>query len=238
MPPFALLLLLAAAPKPPPTPEDPLRCGTAPGIAQYLEIAPTIARQGARLAITPKQHRGYMGSYDVPLDCTSDWTLSDRKLAKLSKDRRTLTIRPDAAPGAVLTIAYKVRGQPVRAQVTIVGRDQVVLAGTRGQVETRGCERHAPVRELVFTTEGRFSVTFTPFETYNDYWGGYTFDPATGAIAFTVTGGNYRPPALDLEGRASLDPAGSLVLEGVYLGDRSGSPAPVPAKDACTYVFR
>ena len=178
-----------------------------------------------------------MGSYDVPLDCTSGWTLSDRKLAKLSKDRRTLTIAPDAAPGAVLTISYSVRGEPVKAAVTIVGRDQVVLSGTRGQLEARGCGNGGPVRELVLTTEGHFSVTFTPFETYKDYWGRYSFDPATGAIAFTVSGGNRTPRALDLTGKARLDPAGSLVLEGLWLGDSTDSGGPMDS-EACTYVFR
>ena len=238
----ALLPALAscATALPPPKPpilEDPYRCGRSDYIGHYLAISPTIARQGTILKLGPKQVRGPGGTYDVPLDCTSDWSLSDPTLATLSEDRATLTIAADARPGATLGIAYTVADKRVEAALAIIGRDQIVLSGTRGQKQVQGCEGSEPVRELVFTSEGGFAVTFLPFETYKDYWGTYKFDPASGAIAMTVRGGNHVPAGLDLEGRASLGGDGSLQLEGVYLGSRPGiGPGAAPA-GGCTYSF-
>ena len=238
---LALLPALAScatAPPPlPPIPDDPFRCGLSEYIGHYLDVVPAIARQGTTLALSPKQVRGPGGTYDVPLDCTSDWSLSDPALATLSGDRATILIAADARPGATLGIAYTVANKRVEAALAIIGRDQVVLSGTRGQKNVQGCASGEPVRELVFTSEGGFAVTFLPFETYKDYWGRYTFDPASGALVMTVAGGNHVPAGLDLEGRASLGADGSLVLEGIYLGNRQGiGPGALPA-GGCTYTF-
>ena len=236
-----MMMLLASAQSapeppvtPPPPPEDPLRCGRGDYIGHFLEVAPAIARQGTSLTLAPKQLRGHAGTHDVPFDCTSDWSVSDPRHATLSQGRRHLTIAADAPPGATITISYRSADRPVKAVLTIVGRDQLVLAGTRSQIS--GCRNREPVRELVLTTEGRFSATFMPFETYNDYWGRYSFDPETGRIAFTLEGGNFTPPGLDLEGWARLEGSRSLVVEGVYFGDRGGAPSPGSA--GCRYLFR
>jgi hypothetical protein len=88
------------------------------------------------------------------------------------------------------------------------------------------------VGELEFSGENRFSVTFNPFESYRDYWGTYSFDPATKRLTMTVEGGNFVPPGLDLEGTADLGPDG-LVLTDMFLGTRGGFLAP----SRCTYRF-
>ena len=234
----ALLLMLAApestpaevVPPPPSDPEDP--CGRGEWIHHYLEITPTLARQGTTIALWPKQARGPAMPAE-PLDCTSDWQVSDPTLGRIADDLRTLAIAADARPGAELVISYVAGGRPVRRSVRIVGKDEKVLTGIRGQRSIEACQIHAKIGEIEFTENGYFSVTYSPFETYRDYWGTYSFDPATGALAMKVDGGNYRPDGLDLEGTARFEPDGRLVLDGVYLGQPGG----IPGAGPCRYTF-
>jgi hypothetical protein len=170
-----------------------------------------------------------------PMECTSEWAVSDPALARLSEDRKILHIAEEAAPGAELIISYKAGGRLVRRSVRIVGKDEAVLTGLRSQRAVELCNVASPVRELQFTENGFFTVTFMPFETYKDYWGRYRFDPETGKLSLTVEDGNHTPEGLDLEGKARFDPAGNLVLEDIFLGQplstRSSSGGP------CRYTF-
>jgi hypothetical protein len=227
--PMPILLLAALAAVPPPPIED--RCGGA-GVYHYLEISPTSARQGAEITLIPIQVRG-PGSEREPTDCISHWHV-DPALGRLSADRRTLRIAADAKPGAELVISYQAGGSAVTRSMRVVGRDEIVLTGLRGQRAVEGCTMQVPVGELEFREDGTFAVTYRPFETYKDYWGRYLFDPSSGALKMTIEGGNYRPADADLEGRAHFDPAGKLVLEDVFLGQPGGAPAP---GGSCRYTF-
>jgi hypothetical protein len=89
------------------------------------------------------------------------------------------------------------------------------IACKTGEVQTP----KRPIRELEFYTDGTFSVTWIPFETYKDYWGAYNYDRKKGRIKFTVEGGNYIPSGIDGEGGLKLK-AGDLILKGVWLGTR------------------
>lgn len=68
------------------------------------------------------------------------------------------------------------------------------------------------IQELVLDGS-RIEVTWTPFETYVDWWGGYAVAPEG-----DVEGGNYVPDDIDPEGCISLDGADRLVLTDVFLG--------------------
>src|SRR5262245_30983913 len=79
------------------------------------------------------------------------------------------------------------------------------------------CGAAAPIYELVFQADGRYSVTWLPFETYKDYWGRWRHDRATGALELTVEGGNYIPPDLVTSGVIHLE-ANALTLGQISLG--------------------
>jgi hypothetical protein len=196
----------------------------------FLETDTRIFRQGATVRLTPKVDMSPGGTQEVPVRCTSGWSVTGP--ATLSADRTALAIAPDAPVGELVTVAFSHAGKPVQAQFRVIGRDEVVLTGRWSQRAVEGCSIAEPVGELEFMPESRFSVTFRPFETYRDYWGTYSFDPATGALRMTVEGGNFVPPSLDLEGRAELV-AGRLVLRDMFLGSREGS----PPQTSCTYRF-
>jgi hypothetical protein len=169
------------------------------------------------------------GTVELPLKCTSGWAVTGP--ATLAADRKSLTIAPDAPPGAVVLVRFRHDGKPVSTQFRVVAEDEIVLTGRYTQRSLDGCIAQEPVRELEFRPENRFSVTFMPFETYQDYWGSYSFDPATRQIRLKVEGGNFVPPHLDLEGEAELAD-GRLRLKGLFLGSRDGAP-----QSGCTYVF-
>ena len=84
----------------------------------------------------------------------------------------------------------------------------------------------------MFQDTGEFSVTWTPFEVYYDYWGTYAYDEATGALVLSVDGGNYVPADLDGEGTAMVA-GGQLTLTDMWLGTAQMPVTPV----ACGHVF-
>jgi hypothetical protein len=214
---------------PPPPPDSvchPFRNFT------FLDADTRIYRQGAAIRLTPRVNQAPGGSPELPMRCTRRWTVTGP--AALSADRRTLTIHADAPVGSEVAVSFRHGEDTVSGRFRIIGRDEIVLTGTRSQQAIEGCEVPEPVRELEFGPENRFAVTFTPFESYRDYWGSYSFDPATGALRLTVAGGNFVPPELDLDGRAQIV-EGRLVLTGMYLGSRNGAPPPPP--EGCTYRF-
>lgn len=224
-----LSLLAAGQPEPEPPPAPDTICLWPPDRHNFVEFSTRVHRQGATVGIRPLRDQMPMGYRDLPAECLSDWSIEGP--ATLADDRRSLTIHPDAPPGAEIVLRYKVRDEPVVAVLRVVARDAVVLTGVWSQQAVEGCDGLEPVRELSFGPE-RFSVTFTPFESYKDYWGTYRFDPASGALRLTVEGGNSVPPGLDLEGSARLVD-GRLVLDGMFLGDRNGR-AP---EGGCRYRF-
>jgi len=217
-------------PEPPPPPPDPA-CYPPGYHFAFLETATTIFRQGASIGLIPMANVAPAGTVAIPVSCTSDWTVAGP--AKLSADRTRLDIDPDAAPGSVVSIGFSHAGKAIAAELTVVGRDAVVLTGRYSQKSAQGCEAAEKVRELEFQPGNRFAVTFFPFETYRDYWGTYAFDAATGRLRMTVEGGNFTPPGLDLEGQAELV-SGKLTLREMFLGSRGGPP---PPPGGCTYVF-
>ena len=134
-----------------------------------------------------------------------------------------LRVSPEALPGSVVKLETQSTIGPVRHEIRLVDRSERALLGVWSEREVdcgEAPEPVRPVRELGFGPGGRFSVTWTPFETYTDYWGAYVHDPATGALRLEVTDANRNPPAPVLTGELSLSEGGGrLVLTGIDLGD-------------------
>lgn len=217
----------APVPAPPSLP-DPA-CAPPGWHFAFVGMDTTVYRQGTVVRLTPMVDRSPAGTVEIPLRCTAGWTVTGP--ATLSPDRTSLTIAPEAPVGSIVAIGFRHEGKPVEARFRVVARDEVVLTGRYTERSLEGCWAHGPVRELEFRPENRFSVTFTPFESYQDYWGSYSFDPATKQLRLKVEGGNFVPPHLDLEGEAELAD-GRLRLKDMFLGSRDG-----PPQSGCAYVF-
>lgn len=195
----------------------------------FVGMDTKVYRQGAVVRLTPMVDRSPAGTDEIALKCTSGWAVTGPAI--LSPDRKSLTIAADAPVGAIVLVRFRHDDKPVSTQFRVVAKDEIVLTGRYSQRSLEGCSAPEPVRELEFKPENRFSVTFMPFETYQDYWGTYSFDPRTKALRLKVDGGNSVPPNLDLEGEAELA-EGRLRLKDIFLGSRDGAP-----QSGCTYVF-
>lgn len=212
-------------------------CAEAKDEVYRLSVSPELTRQGATLRVFvlsrgPKHPWGG----NVPNACMRGWSVSDPALARFSEDHTHLIIAADAPAGAKISISARIDDDVATTAFAVVARDAVVLTGYWTEVGDAACPVSAlPVRELHFKADGTFEVTWQPFETYVDYWGDYQFDPATGAISLTPTGGNYRPTDADLNGRAAIGPDGLLRLSELFFGaSRSGGASP----SACGLVFK
>lgn len=229
---LSCLALTACVPKPEVGAErPPLDTACYPPGAHFALLATDtkVYRQGAVVRVTPMVDKSPFGTAELPLKCTSGWLVSGP--AKLSADRKSVVIAPDAPVGATVAIGFRHIGQPAETRFKIVAKDEIVLTGRWSQRSLEGCSAAEPVRELEFRPENGFSVTFLPFETYKDYWGSYAWDPDTGRLRLTVVGGNFVPGNLDLEGAAELA-GGRLRLTHLFLGSRDGAP-----RSGCTYFF-
>jgi hypothetical protein len=74
------------------------------------------------------------------------------------------------------------------------------------------------IGEFRLTPNGRYSVTWTPFETFVDYAGQYTVSEEDGTIELNL--GDRAPAGAKGRGRFSITDQGDLLLEGIWLGTR------------------
>jgi hypothetical protein len=95
------------------------------------------------------------------------------------------------------------------------------------------------IHEMEFRADGSFSVTWTPFEVYRDYWGKYKFDPAVRSLSLQIEHGNYVPDDFHGAGRYRLKDKDTLELTGIYLGHKQSRKLPQGSKigGKCHYLF-
>lgn len=169
----------------------------------------------------------------LPDGCRAAWSLPDGGPAAVDAASGVLRVTADARDGAAFPLLARVAGREVRTVVRVVDPERSPLVGTWAQAGRTPCGAGAaesapaePIRELRFHRDGRFSVTWLPFESYTDYWGTYGYDAASGRLRLEVERGNFVPAELDLEGRAEVE-GGVLRLREMSLGDRTpgGEPA-------------
>ena len=112
------------------------------------------------------------------------------------------------------------------------------LVGRWREQSHEGCSAAVEIRELTFDVDGRFALTWRPFESYIDYVGTWREGPGD-ALALTVERGNDVPPLLDLDGTATVGSDGALTLTGFQLGSPRWTAQlldPMQPQN-CTYVF-
>ncbi|MEJ2211999.1 MAG: hypothetical protein P8129_23610 [Anaerolineae bacterium] len=88
------------------------------------------------------------------------------------------------------------------------------------------------IGEFRLTPDGRYSVTWTPFETFVDYAGQYQVSEEDGTMELTV--GDRAPAGAKGQGRFSITDQGDLLLEGIWLGARYQR----KEVEACGHRFR
>lgn len=174
----------------------------------------------------------------LPEDCKIRWRV-DRRYGVVKDDK--LTIVPGAPDGTELTVTGEIRTtrgrRKVEGRLYIIDLAQHPLAGNwrqTGIVCPGGTPAEAvALNELIFNARGEFKATWQPFESYVDYWGSYSFDPASGALALKPTGGNHVPNDATLSGTVTVN-GGELRTKGLSFGQPRGPALPTD----CEVAFR
>jgi len=209
-----------------------VECLVEPNETRFIRVEEKRALPGATLGLAVRHGTPWSGDEPVPDACLRNWAVSDAAIARLSDDGAQVTIADDAAPGSRFTVSVEAGGEQLDRAVTVADPAVATIDLKASQKAIARCERKR-IGEFKLDVYGGFGVTFTPFESYVDYWGSYTYDPASGRLAMTVTGGNEIPAALDLDGTATrVD--GGWQLDGFDFGGGSGAPA---GDEGCAYVF-
>lgn len=151
-----------------------------------------------------------------------------------------LQIGPFVPPGTIITVTADLESgrRLITAELEVYEPLQSPILGYWSETMQLPCDAGPPfvpeptIPELIFYDTGEFTVTWTPFEVYIDYWGTFTHDTGTGALSLTVEGGNYVPDDIDGEGTATVVD-GVLTLEDLWLGTAQDPVTP----PACGHVF-
>lgn len=171
-----------------------------------------------------------------PVEVCASYSLEPAEGATYDAAAGTLTISADTPTGTTFVLSADVEDgrATVTAQISVYTPEANPLVGVFheiGQIPCKGNDAEIPpepvLNELWFHSDGTFSATWEPFETYFDYWGTYTHDVASGALDLKVDGGNYVPPDVDGAGSFRFD-GEQLVLEDIWLGSAqafTGKPA-------------
>jgi hypothetical protein len=90
------------------------------------------------------------------------------------------------------------------------------------------------IGELRLLPDGRYSITWHPFETFTDYAGTYTIDPAEGTISFNQS----NESGFDGDGTYSIRENGDLELLNIWFGSFYKDSDSGSSKASCGYVFQ
>lgn len=200
-----------------------------PGVADM----PTTRVQALVPEIDPQSYRP---GDPLPEGCKVKWSV-DKRYGQIKDDK--LTIKPGTPDGTELTVTGEIRTtqgvRKVEGKLFVIDMAQHPTAGNwrQASISCPGGQQGAPLNELIFNARGEFKATWSPFETYVDYWGKYVFDPATGAITLTPTGGNHVPDDAVLTGTVTVN-GNEMRTKGLSFGQPNGSALPPD----CEIVFK
>ena len=162
------------------------------------------------------------GVYDsLPSACLSEVTISPENAGTIERapngDYR-VEIAATAPLGVPIDVRAHYNGQRLSGRLFAYDPAQSPLIGYWSQDEAQ-CDPATVIRELIFSADGTFAVTWMPFEVYQDYWGQYEYDASSGDLNLTVLSGNADPTGvtsgqIDLEDRV-------LTLNTASFGRRS-----------------
>lgn len=180
-----------------------------------------------------------------PVGACVRWSITPESGVSLSADGM-LQVSSDAVPGAVYQLTADVEGgrRTITKPLYVYTPESNPFAGRRwlelAELDCQGGPDILPARpidELRFLADGRFSVTWQPFELYVDYSGTYSFDLQTGRLDLTVDWGNYVPEDIDPHGTFEVGLDGSLLLKDLWLGSPNSYPSPMPGPKNCGHRF-
>lgn len=196
-------------------------------------MEPRSAEPGDKIALFP-YWTDMPGAYnDLPPGCLDALSVYPEGAATFTRQEDGLPIAEisaDVEAGTRVRLDATYNGHSLSGPVEVYRAADNPLVG-RWHQEQEDCPSAVPLRELVFSGGGEFSVTWTPFESYKDYWGRYEYNPESGNIRLEIEGGNRVPDDVVMEGTAKVED-GVLAFDTLYFG------APVSSEGGCRAGFR
>lgn len=156
----------------------------------------------------------------VPAQCVRDWRITGP--GRIEGNGAHLNLPAHAANGATGRVTARVGDQVVTGAYRVLDPSVAPLVGQWSQTSAP-CDGEDTARELIFKGDGRFSLTFTPFETYQDAWGGYSMGEGGQSLILSVTGGNRKLASETLVYTLRQVRAGQIELTGAgFVAGRPG----------------
>ncbi len=213
-------------PSPPPCDADvPNATLDALVIPDGFNAADAVAGDTVELALAlPKP--GPWGAYRYVRACAK-WTVTPAALATVDTHGRVV-IGAGAAGKTLTVTAQLANGRVLTTTIAVTKADLAPLVGNWKEDARQTCggtqwiTPEKAIRELHVGANGTFTVTWTPFESYVDYEGTFTWDASTGAMTLKPTKVNYLPSDVVAKGTATIE-GGKLVLRGLWLGSAKGA---------------
>lgn len=182
-------------------------------------LEPPAVLPGASIVLTPFFTSRPGMIVPVPATCLQDVAITGP--ARLGPDGRTVLIDADAASGAAVQVQGRVGEASLSGRVLVYLEEALPLVGRWAQPEAACAAAGAePVRELIFHPDGTFSLTWTPFEIYKDYWGTYAFED--GRLQLSTEGGNHIPEDAAFAGPADIAGGALRLAPGLFGSPRQG----------------
>lgn len=200
--------------------------------AYFFWMEPRSAEPGDKIALFPYWTDMPGGYNDLPPGCLDDLGVHPEGAVTFTRQEDGLPIAEigaDVAPGTRIRLDATYNGYGLSGPVDVFRAADNPLVGMWRQ-DGEDCPAGSAIQELVFTGGGDFSVTWTPFEVYKDYWGTYTYDAETGAMTLEVESGNQVPEDIVPEGTVTVDETG-LHFQTLSFG------TPAQASGACDGGF-
>lgn len=133
----------------------------------------------------------------LPAGCVGELSVHPEgavEFTRLEDGTPVATVTDQAENGGVITIRTVYAGEePITATLSAYDPSTNPLVGIWEQIDYEDCPAGSRILELSFRADGTFSVTWTPFESYRDYWGSYDYEQETGLLTLEIDGGNHIP---------------------------------------------
>ncbi|MAP96083.1 MAG: hypothetical protein CMK07_14145 [Ponticaulis sp.] len=200
--------------------------------AHLFWIEPPSREVGGTVGLTPyfSTHPGHFE--DLPSGCIGDMSAMPEEAVSFSRQEDGMvyaTLTQAAEPGSKIILTTSYGGvETISATINVYDGAANPLVGYWAQENDGSCSEDSIIRELIFQGDGTFSVTWTPFESYKDYWGEYEYETETGLLILTPDGGNNVPEDVS-SGTIRLEDGQFTLLDGTSFGStRAGESCAAP----------
>ena len=206
------------------------QCGLDEQESVIVSTDGTRPNPGAVIHFSALANGSFTAPHAYPMECLGRIRPTPKTSARWSAAASTLTLSKRLKPGSEVLLHYRVNGREEAYRLVVTDPKVGSLALGLHQAQITGCDSE-PLGEVMLQSDNHFSITFTPFETYRDYWGTYRYSPESGRLTLNVEGGNKVEQDADLDGTLRKD-GDHWLFTGFNFGRSKNA-----AAEGCIYRF-